>query len=143
MPDLSADRPLLLPNQDLEALELLLLEPCNVECMFYRPNSAACPGCSAVAVLRHFGPRLLPPSAKHHDVWNIRLPKPGGYPIVDDALTKSWPPESGEIADDVKWWKEHKVDGVVPVRRRVTTFGDGSTLLGPWTEVDGSGADHE
>lgn len=136
MPDLSADRPLLLPKQDLDALEQLLLEPCNVECMFYRPNSAACPGCSAVAILRHFGPRLLPSSAERREEWNVRLPKPAGNWIVDDSMTKNWPPEPGEIAEDVAWWKANAGLDVVPVKRFVAQFADGSWLTGPWVEVD-------
>lgn len=82
--------------------------------------------------------RLLPPDAERREEWNVRLPKPAGNWIVDDSMAKNWPPEPGEIAEDVAWWKVNAGLDVIPVKRFVAQFADGSWLTGPWVEVEGS-----
>lgn len=136
MPDLSADRPLL-PTEDQDALELLLLEPCAERCQFYRgPNAVgACPGCAAVAILRHLGPRLLPCTAEHREEWGVVWRGIyGGVVLTDEAI-------SSRLQAEIQGRRRvgtYDIASFTVRRREHRMFEDGSTLTGPWVEEDGS-----
>lgn len=131
MPDLSADRPLLHSKSDLVALEA------ELDRLIGSPNQIDTANL-ADALLDFLAARsrLLSPDAEHREEWNVRLPKPGGYSVVDGSMTKRWPPEPGEVSEDVAWWKDHAGVDVIPVKRTVSEFADGSWFMGPWVEVD-------
>lgn len=135
MTDPSAGRPLLLPEAPFTVEDIALVAKA-IGADYWIPSDRSAAARDILTALAAAG-RLLPPDAERREEWNVRLPKPAGNWVVDDSMTKTWPPEPGEIAEDVAWWKDNAGLDVIPVKRFVSQFADGSWLTGPWVEVDG------
>jgi len=129
MPDLSADRPLLLP----EEIKGFTEEDVELVARAFDPNGELEPANladarTALAALAAAG-RLLPASAEHREEeeeFAVDGALPDGTPWVSDPHYR---------LGDARQLAAMMAPGAVIKRRMISA--------GPWTEVDGSGADHE
>lgn len=139
VPDPSADRPLLLVEKiksfTEEDVELVVDAMAEAHC--YCPPGPRCSSHyteaeAALTALATTG-RLLPVDAEHREEWAVHwLGERGGIAMVDAQLA------SRRQAEELGPQRVgmYNITGYSLHRRVHQRFADGSTLIGPWVEVD-------